>query len=408
MNALLFSPSYDLAGGAVIAANRLFHGLQLQGVNTKMLVGQSSFENENVNELPHNFTGEKIVSRLTMPLGLNYVHYYSSFKIPKHNFFKQADILNFHSLHGAYFNYLALPKLTKHKPAVYTLHDVWSFTGHCAFNFDCGRWKTGCGKCPYPNNYPAIKRDSTRLEWKLKKRTYERSQLTIVTPSNWLSALAKQSMLGEFNIHTIPYGLDTNVFEPLDPHYCRKILGVPEGKKVLLFGAMGLDDHRKGGDLLVKALNKMPKSLKESLVLLTLGQADELYKNSIDIQTLNLGYVSGDRMKAIAFSAADIFIFPTRNDNLPCIIQESLACGTPVVSFDINGVPDLVRPGITGYLAEPENADSFLEKIMQLLEEDKIREEMKKKCREVAVNEYRLDIQAQRYKDLFSTLLNSK
>jgi glycosyltransferase involved in cell wall biosynthesis len=120
---------------------------------------------------------------------------------------------------------------------------------------------------------------------------------------------------------------------------------------------------------------------------------------------INLGYVSGDRMKAIALSAADIFIFPTRSDNHPCIVQESLACGTPIVSFNHTGVPELVRPGVTGYLAEPENADSFLQKIMQLLEEDNIREQMKKNCREIAVNEYKLYISAKRYVELFSSLL---
>jgi len=405
MNVLMFSPSYDLAGGAVIAANRLFHGLQAQGVNTKMLVGKSSFEDDTVQELRHNLTGEKILNRLTGSLGLNYIHYYSSFNIPKHNFFKQADILNFHSIHSGYFNYLSLPKLTKLKPAVFTLHDAWSFTGHCGVSFDCERWKTGCGKCPYPANYPPIKRDSTKLEWKLKKLTYERSRLTFVTPSKWLASLAKQSMIGEFDIHTIPYGLNTDIFEPLDPQHCRKALGVPDEKKVLLFGAMGLTEKGKGGDLLVKALNKMPETLKKSIVLLTLGQADEAFKNSIDIPIINLGYVSGDRMKAIALSAADIFIFPTRSDNHPCIVQESLACGTPIVSFNHTGVPELVRPGVTGYLAEPENADSFLQKILQLLEEDTIREKMKKNCREIALNEYKLDISAKKYIELFSSIL---
>ena len=405
MNVLMFSPSYDLAGGAVIAANRLYQGLRLQGVNAKMLVGKSSFENDNIKELAHNFTGEKLLNRINDPLGLNYIHYYSTFRIPKHDFFKQADIVNFHSIHSAYFNYLALPKLTNLKPSVYTLHDAWSFTGHCGVSFDCERWKTGCGKCPYPNNHPPIKRDNTKIEWKLKNWVYKHSRLTFVTPSKWLASLAKQSMIGDFDIHTIPYGLDTDIFEPLDSGHCRRALGVPDGKKVLLFGAMGLTDFGKGGDLLVKALAKMPESLKKSIVLLTLGQADEAFKNSIDIQTINLGYVSGDRMKAIAFSAADIFIFPTRSDNHPCIVQESLACGTPVVSFNHTGVPELVRPGITGYLAEPENPDSFLQKILQLLEEDKIREQMKKNCREIAVNEYSLYLCANRYTDLFTEVL---
>ncbi len=405
MNVLMFSPAYDLAGGAVIAANRLFQALRQSGIQTRMLTGKSSFENDVVNELQHNFFGEKVLSRLTQPLGLNYINYYSSFRIPDHNFFKEADVLNFHTIHSGYFNYLALPKLTQLKPAVFTLHDAWSFTGHCGVSFDCEKWKTGCGNCPYPKNYPPIQHDNTKLEWKLKKRAYSKSRITFVTPSKWLTSLAKQSMIGEYDIHTIPYGLDTNTFEPLEPEHCRKVLGVPPGKKVLLFGAMGLTERGKGGDLLVKALNKMPESMKKSIVLLTLGQADEAFKNNIDIQTINLGYVSGDRMKAIALSAADIFIFPTRSDNHPCIVQESLACGTPIVSFNVTGVPELVREGITGYLAEGENADSFLARILQLLEENSVRETMKKNCREIALNEYRLDIQAQRYSELFSSIL---
>jgi glycosyltransferase involved in cell wall biosynthesis len=404
MNALLFSPSYDLAGGAVIAANRLFHGLRKQGVNAKMLVGKSSFENDNIKILPHNFTGEKILSRLNVPFGLNYIQYYSTFSLSKNEFFKQADVLNFHTIHSGYFNYLALPKLTHLKPAVFTLHDAWSFTGHCGVSYDCEKWKTGCGKCPYPNNYPPIKRDATKLEWKIKENIFSRSKLTIVTPSKWLMNLAKQSLIGRLDIHHIPYGLDTEVFKPLDPAHCRNVLGIPKEKKVLMFGAMGLTEYGKGGDLLVKALKKIPDSVKKSVVLLTLGQADELFKNNIDILTINLGYVSGDRMKAIAFSAADIFVFPTRSDNHPCIVQESLACGTPVISFNVTGVPELVRPGITGYLAQPENADDFLTKILQLLEEDKKREDMKISCRQIAVEEYGLDIQAQRYKELFSSL----
>ncbi len=405
MNVLMFSPSYDLAGGAVIAANRLFHGLLKEGVDVKMLTGKSSFENERVNVLTHNLTGEKILSRFTTAMGLNYIHYYSSFRIPGHPFFKSADILNFHTIHSGYFNYLALPKLTQLKPAVYTLHDAWSFTGHCGVSFDCERWKKGCGSCPYPDNYPPIKRDSTALEWKLKNRTYKRSRLTFVTPSRWLASLAKQSMIGEYDIHTIPYGLDTDIFEPLDPEQCRRALGVPSGKKVLLFGAMGLTERGKGGDLLVKALSKIPAALKKELVLLTLGQADEILKNTIDLPIINLGYVSGDRMKAIALSAADLFIFPTRSDNHPCIVQESLACGTPIVSFNHTGVPELVREGVTGYLAKPEDADDFLARILQLLEEDELRAQMKKNCRTIALNEYQLGISAKRYQELFSSIL---
>jgi glycosyltransferase involved in cell wall biosynthesis len=215
-------------------------------------------------------------------------------------------------------------------------------------------------------------------------------------------------MIGKFKIEVIENGLDANVFTPLDQEECRQKLNIPSGKKILLFGAMGLNDHRKGGDLLLKALKKMPDSLKRSVVLLTFGHIDKAFKTISEIPIINLGYISDDHIKAVAFSAADIFVFPTRNDNFPCIVQESLACGTPVVSFDLNGVPELVRNGTTGYLAEPENAESLLQKMMQLLEEDKIRAEMRIKSRALAVAEYSIELQSKRYIELFSSILSKK
>ena len=101
-------------------------------------------------------------------MGLNYLEYLGSFEIKKHPFYEKADVINLHNLHGATFNYLALAPLTHDKPAIWTLHDMWSFTGHCSYSYDCERWKLGCGNCPYPKIYPAIKKDNTNLEWKLK------------------------------------------------------------------------------------------------------------------------------------------------------------------------------------------------------------------------------------------------
>lgn len=112
------------------------------------------------------------------------------------------------------------------------------------------------------------------------------------------------------------------------------------------------------------------------------------------IPTLNLGYVSGDRMKSIAYSAADVFIFPTRADNLPLVLQESMACGTPMVSFKVGGVPDLVRPGITGYLAQPEDTQDFCNGIVQLLVDREQRLKMSENCRAIALQEYTLELQA--------------
>src|SRR5262249_28258762 len=154
---------------------------------------------------------------------------------------------------------------------------------------------------------------------------------------------AKHSMLSHFSIHHIPHGIDTEVYKPLDPEWCRVQLGIPSGKKVLLFAVDDLKRYLKGGDLLVRALRSLPVSLRNGIVLVLLGNGGEAIAKTVDMPTLDLGYISDDRRKVICYSAADLLAHPTRADNLPLIPLESIACGTPVVSFRIGGVPDLVR-----------------------------------------------------------------
>lgn len=406
MNILHINQS-DIDGGAAIAGYRLHQGLLSQDIDSRLLVGTVKTSSQSVNAIPRNPRRENQISRFTRRLGLNYINYINTFDIPKHTFYKNADILNFHNLHSGCFNYLAIPSLTENKPAVFTLHDMWSFTGHCAYSYDCERWKIGCGNCPYPNTYPAISRDNTRLEWKLKNWVYSRSNLTVVTISQWITEQVKQSMLNRFPIHHIPNGIDTLAYQPLDPEQCRSLLDIPTGKKVLMFGSDSLKDPRKGGDLLLKALQSLPVSLKAETVLLTIGHGGEAIAEAAGMQTLNLGYVSNDRLKSMAYSAADLFIFPTRADNLPLVLQESMACGTPMVSFKIGGVPDLVRPGVTGYLAAPEDAEDFCNGIVQLMEDPNLRVHMSQQCRAIALEEYPLELQAKRYIDLYRQLVQN-
>jgi glycosyltransferase involved in cell wall biosynthesis len=397
----------DISGGAAIAGYRLHEGLLAQGIDSRLLVGTVKTSSNRVASVPSNHRIEKQLLRVTWRLGLNYLNHISSFDIPKHSFYKNANILNFHNLHTGYFNYLAIPSLTENKPAVFTLHDMWSFTGHCAYSYDCTRWQSGCGKCPNLDTYPAVTRDNTRIEWKLKNWVYSQSNLTIVTPSHWLTKQAQQSMLNCFPIHHIPYGIDTEAYQPLDSEQCRYLLNIPNNKKVLLFAADSLKDTRKGGDLLFKALQSLPASLKAEIVLLTFGSSGNTISEQLGIKAINLGYISSDRLKSIAYSAADLFIFPTRADNLPLVLQESMACGTPMISFKIGGVPDLVRPSVTGYLAIPEDADDLLNGIVQILEDEALRNRMSHNCREIALAEYPLELQAKRYIELYQKTLQA-
>lgn len=395
----------DISGGAAIAGYRLHQGLLAEGIDSRMLVGTMKTDSDRIASVPRKPRFENQLNRFTRYSGLNYINLFSSFNIPNHKFYQDADILNFHNLHTGYFNYLAIPTLTKTKPAVFTLHDMWSFTGHCAYSYDCDRWEIGCGKCPYLETYPAIYRDSTSLEWKLKNWVYSKSNLTIITLSNWLTEQSKTSMLNRFPIYHIPNGIDTNAYQPLDRQLCKAVLDIPSNKRVLLFGADSLKDQRKGGNLLLKTLQQLPQFLKSETVLLTFGNGSETITSELGMRTINLGYINSDRLKSIAYAAADLFVFPTRADNLPLVLQESMACGTPMVSFDIGGVPDLVRHMVTGYLAKPEDAKDFCKGIVMLLEDEQLRQTMSANCRTIALAEYSLELQAKRYIELYKKIL---
>lgn len=405
---LIHRSDYAQGGGGAIAMYRLHTGLRQAGIDSTILCSVKTTSSPNVLNFPRPTRWRVLeagLRRIAQRVGLNDVHAVSAFAFKSQPVFQSADLLNFHGLHGNYFSYLALPSLTREKPAVFTLHDMWALTGHCAVNYDCERWKIGCGRCPYPDAHPAVKRDRTRLECKLKKWVYSRSNLTIVTLSRRQTEFAKQSLLSQLPICHIPNGVDTHVFEPLDPELCRRMLGIQPNKKVLMAAALNLSQFWKGGDLLIKALQGLPRSLQTELVLILIGNKGSAIAESTDIQTIDLGYVSNDRLKAICYSAAHLFIHPTRAESLGLVLQESMACGTPAVSFDVGGVPDLVRPGLTGYLAQPENAAQLRDGIIQLLEDEPRRRAMGQECRRVVLQEYSLDLQVKRYIALYRQLL---
>jgi glycosyltransferase involved in cell wall biosynthesis len=399
---------YPGTGGGAIVMHRLHLGLRKAGIDSTILCKRKKLRSSESTIIPRGALltrAESQLKRITSRLGLNDIHCLSTFKIKKLEAYLEADILHLHCIHGGFFNYLALPGLTATKTAVFTLHDTWPYTGHCSYSYDCNRWKTGCGHCPYPENYPSIRRDNTALEWRLKNWVYGRSRVIIITLSSIQTANVKQSMLNRFPIHQIPNGIDTQTYEPLDREECRRVLGIPKAKKVLMFAATALNAVNKGGDLLIKALQLLPHSLKAEVVLLMLGEGGESLQERVGVETVNLGYVNNDRLKALAYSAADLFVLPSRAESLPLVLQESMACGTPMVAFKVGGMIDLIRPGLTGYLANLEDAEDLAKGLIQLLENDTLRAYMSQQCRKIALEEYSLELQIQRHIELYRQLV---
>jgi len=302
-------------------------------------------------------------------------------------------------------SYMTFPFLTKIKPVIFTNTSMWSFAGHCHYSYVCDRWKIGCGKCPSLTIAPPVKRDATHLEWKLKEWSYKHSRLTLVAPSSWIGEQMKQSMLKRFPVHQIPDGIDTKTFRPLDKNKCRLELGIPLDKNVLMFASVDLGNYRKGGDLLIESLKGLPEAIKNKTLLLCMGRGSEDIFETVGMQTVNLGYVADPYQRAICYSAADLFLMPTRADVLSLISLESAACGTPVISFRVGGMPDLVRHGITGYLADPENVEDFRNGILELITNQSLRGRMSQHCREIVEKDFSMELYVQRFINLCRSLV---
>jgi glycosyltransferase involved in cell wall biosynthesis len=388
---------------------RLQEGIRKAGVESRVMCVRPT-QPDSV-AIPR-LRGEGWLRGLTSRLGLNELHPLGSLKIPGLTAFTQADLLHLHAIHGGFFNYLALPLVARKKPTVYTLHDMWPLTGHCVYSFDCDRWKSGCGRCPYPKAPEVIERDATWLEWRLKAWSYRRSNLTIVAPSTWIYGLARQSSLGHLPIHHIPHGLDTETYAPLDRDLCRAALGIPAGKRVILYVVRRMSGakttaHVKGVDVLVRAVKSLPASLRKEAVLLLMGHGSEAMTHDFDMAVMPLGFVTSDRLKVVAYSAADLFVFPSRAEAFGLVALESIACGTPVVSFGVGGVPDIVRPGVSGLLADPGNSKQLSTGIAQLLEDNDLRARLSEGSREIAVKEFNMDLYVNRHIALYQQVLNS-
>jgi glycosyltransferase involved in cell wall biosynthesis len=223
--------------------------------------------------------------------------------------------------------------------------------------------------------------------------------MTIVSPSQWLFKLCSNSLLlGRFTNICIPYGVSIDVFKPTDKEKARQALSLPIDKKIILFTADSLTDKRKGFAYLITALRMLEQG---DTVLCTMGKG---YVTT-DLPVCNLGFIFDEHQIALVYSAADIFVITSVEDNLPNTVMESLACGTPVVGFDTGGIPDMVRNYETGLLAEAKNAFDLKEKIYWLLMHDKERTEMGINSRRIVEQEYMLTIQAAKYIELYRKVL---
>lgn len=403
----------DGTGGAARAMRRIHDGVTAAGWESWIASGIAPIGGERVTTLaaatrdhvprPVNAL-EPFVPYVRGAFGERRMPIPSSRAFVRTDLFERASVVNLHNLHGGYFDYMALPRWAETKPIVATLHDMWSFTGHCAYSFGCDRWVDGCHHCPMwrdrrpLDEIPRTPRDNSRREWRRKRRTWERTPLTVVTPTRWLADMAERSILRPEAVHHVPYPLDTDVYAAMDQRAARELLGLPPGRPVALFGAAQLHNERKGMRLLVEAVERARAEIPD-LELLAMGPTGGLLGELRGAHFV--GEVTGPHLQRAVYSAADLLLLPSLADNQPLSMLEAMACSRPVVAFDAGGIPETVRHEETGWIAPAGDAEGLAAGLVALLSDTDGRQRLGVAARAHIEQTHEMGQQGRRYREVY-------
>ncbi|MEI7474106.1 MAG: glycosyltransferase [bacterium] len=403
LNSVLQINTQDCRGGAAKVAFDIHNKLNNTGINSCMLVDKKESKCENIDLINRNNSYLQLLlnQHQNYSSKLDSLHL-STFEIMKHDYFKKADIIHLHNLHGNYFNLAALPEISAQKHTIWTLHDMQAITGHCAHSFECDKWSIECKGCIKLNIYPAIKKDQTKYLWNKKKRIYQNlDNITIVCPSNWLKNKVEKSILKNSDIRLIYNGIDENLFFNYPKKEAREKLNLPLNKKILLFSAdYGLINPWKGGKYIYKAYNQLKED--PNILFINIGSSATLQVNE---NWINVPYIDNQKELALYYSAADLLLYPTLADNCPLTVLESLSCGTPVVSFKTGGVPELIEHFKNGYICKYKDNNDFIKAIKTLIYDDNLLHQLSINARKTVIDKFTLDEMINNYKNLYNEVI---
>ncbi|BCL39274.1 glycosyltransferase family 4 protein [Nostoc sp. MS1] len=412
---ILHLSTNDVGGGAARAAYRLHTGLQDIGLESLMLVQEKYSHDQTViapnirlfqgiakakltfEALPLKFYRQ----RKNTPFFIQWLPDNITPQVAKIN----PDVINLHWVSAAFMQIETFAKLKQ--PLVWTLHDMWGFTGGCHVTGECDRYQVACGACPQLQSHQ--EKDLSRWVWQRKSKAWKNLHITLVSPSHWLAQVARSSSLfRDRRIEVIPHGLDTHRYRPINQHFAREIHNLPQDKKLILFGAIqATSDINKGFHLLQPALQQLSQTgQKDDIEVVIFGATKPENPPDLGFKTHYLGYFNDDISLTTAYSAADVMLVPSLQESFGQTASEALACGTPVVAFNATGLKDIIDHQLNGYLAQPYKVDDFAKGIAWVLEDEQRLQKLSFYAREKAEREFTLELQAHRYSGLFQEVIN--
>jgi len=316
----------------------------------------------------------------------------------------QPDIVNLHWINGGFLGPRDVEKIKV--PIVWTLHDMWPITGGCHYSYDCRNFEESCGNCPQLHS--RSENDWSRKGWERKSTSWEDKKFTVVTPSRWLrDEVRSSSLFGAYETSVIPYGIDLERFNDGCRLGAREKLGIPADKPCVLFGALSADsDSRKGYSLLKAGLEQIAEELRQRKVTITIfgGTQSSLERDpQTGLMQHSFGSISCLDELASLYRAADVFVAPSRADNLPNTVLEATACGTPTVAFEVGGMSDMIEHGKTGFLAQPFDTGALAKAVLNVIDGRVSRKDVRAK----AEREFPELKQAEHYRTLYESVLDN-
>lgn len=395
---------FDYQGGAARIAWTLMEGMTAEGHNVRTFAHRQTQADNRVIVIPFPKTlWQKKLLTMQTQKGLFDLYSAALLKVIGHPFFAEADIIHLHCINAGYFSFFLLPFLAA-KPLVWTMHDPLAFTAGCLQPDSCSKWQEGlCVDCPLGNaGMPGMRQ--TELLQQLKSDIYKLADFVVACPSEWLKQHAAKGIMREKDIRLIKNGIDTVTFQPKDKIGVRKKLGLPVDKKIVMFAAHGGFNNRlKGGHLLIKALQQLARRYPD-LVLVNIGTYDNRVLEGVQLELINLPYISEQQVMAEYYGAADVFVSPSMAENLSLVICEAMASGVPVAAFHIGGNPEIIDHQENGYLAKAFEVEDLAAGITWLLKNTKAYS-IDRKAREKIIKYFNARTMVENYSKLYEEIL---